>query len=522
MITNTLTKLLVINKLEHMEAWLIIVFVFLYLSALIIIIIITRARHSVHLPPGPLHLPIITDILWLRISFQEFKPFLRKVHAKHGPMISFRFWSNPHIFIADRSLAHQALIQNGVVFADRPKPFSHNNSDVELKISSSCYGPTWRVLRHNLASVMLHPFSHTRKRVLDDLINQLKSDAKSSSKNNNSIKVIDHIQHAMFCLLVFMCFGEGVDNEKIDGVKHVQRRSILSTGKLDKLNLFPKVVTHVLFRKHWRELLQIRKAQKNLLGELIRARKKETEKDVLCYVDTLLNLQLPEEKRELDEGEVVALCSEFLTAGTDTTSTALEWVMANLVKHPHVQQRLVEEIGGVVGDDGREGKKEVREEDLEKLPYLKAVILEGLRRHPPTHFVVPHAVTEDVIFNGYLVPKNGTVNFVVAEMGWDPSVWEDPMVFKPERFLLRGGESGGCEAFDITGKNEIKMMPFGAGRRICPGYNLAMLHLEYFVANLVWNFEWKSSLAGNVDLSEKQEFTMVMKHPLQAQISPRI
>ncbi|CAN1217705.1 Cytochrome P450 89A9 [Linum perenne] len=98
---------------------------------------------------------------------------------------------------------------------------------------------------------------------------------------------------------------------------------------------------------------------------------------------------------------------------------------------------------------------------------------------------------------------------MVAEMGRDPKVWEDPMSFKPERFV------------DIKGIKEIKMMPFGAGRRICPGYGLALLHLEYFVANLVWSFDWKAVEGDEVDLSEKQEFTVVMKNPLQANVSPR-
>ena len=250
--------------------------------------------------------------------------------------------------------------------------------------------------------------------------------------------------------------------------------------------------------------------------------------DVVSYVDTLLDLELPEEKRKLDEGELVTLCSEFMNAGTDTTSTALQWIMANVVKYPHVQQRLVEEIEQVMGERGSsdgdsESGREVKEEELQKMPYLKAVVLEGLRRHPPGHFVLPHAVTEDVVLNGHLVPKNGTVNFMVAQMGWDPEVWEDPMAFKPERFLDNGGSGGQVEAaFDITGTKEIRMMPFGAGRRICPGYNLAMLHLEYFVANLVWSFDWKVPNGGNVDLSEKQEFTVVMKDPLQAHITPRI
>ncbi|XVE62354.1 hypothetical protein DITRI_Ditri06bG0111500 [Diplodiscus trichospermus] len=93
------------------------------------------------------------------------------------------------------------------------------------------------------------------------------------------------------------------------------------------------------------------------------------------------------------------------------------------------------------------------------------------------------------------------------------------MAFKPERFLNNDKNSG--EVFDITGSREIKMMPFGVGRRICAGLGLAMLHLEYFVANLVWNFEWKAIDGDEVSLEEKQEFTVVMKTPLQAHIYPR-
>ena len=189
--------------------------------------------------------------------------------------------------------------------------------------------------------------------------------------------------------------------------------------------------------------------------------------------------------------------------------------MANMVKYPQIQERLLVEMKGVVGN----GEKEVKEEDLNKMPYLKAVVLEGLRRHPPAYFVIPHAVTEDVVLDGYLVPKKGTLNFMVAEMGRDPKVWEDPMAFKPERFLNGGGEG---DEFDITGSREIKMMPFGAGKRMCPASGLAILHLEYFVANLVWKFEWKAVDGDEVDLSEKAEFTIVMKNPLKARLSPRL
>ncbi|XVF42859.1 hypothetical protein PTKIN_Ptkin01aG0399600 [Pterospermum kingtungense] len=241
------------------------------------------------------------------------------------------------------------------------------------------------------------------------------------------------------------------------------------------------------------------------------------EGDVPSYVDTLLDLHLPEENRNLSVEEILGLCSEFLNGGTDNTSSLLQWIMANLVKYPHVQEKLFMEIKGVMGDNHEEM---VKEDKLPKIPYLKAVILEGLRRHPPLHFLIPHAVSEDVVFNEYFIPKNGTVNFMMADMGMDPKVWEDPISFKPERFLS-GDHNKDGEGFDITGSKEIKMMPFGAGRRICPGYSLAILHLEYFVANLVWNFEWKAVDGNDVNLEEKHEFSVKMKHPLQAIISPR-
>lgn len=159
-------------------------------------------------------------------------------------------------------------------------------------------------------------------------------------------------------------------------------------------------------------------------------------------------------------------------------------------------------------------EEEIKEEDLPKMAYLKAVILEGLRRHPPAHFVLPPVVTEDTEIGGYVLPKDVSVNFMVAEIGRDETVWAEPMEFKPSRFL-EGGEG---EGVDITGSREIKMMPFGAGRRICPALGLGMLHLEYFVANLVREFEWKQVEGEDIDLSERLELTVVMKNHLRAKI----
>ncbi|XP_050221244.2 cytochrome P450 89A2-like [Mercurialis annua] len=508
-----------------METWFLIIVTLAtsFLLKSIVNLFFQAKDQSQCLPPGPPKFPFVGSLLWLRKSFREFESTLISLHKQLGPIITLYMGSRPSISIADHSLAHQALIQRGAVFASRPPSSATNkiSSCNQHHISASFYGPTWRLFRRNLISEILNPsrvksYSHARKRSLQILFDRLESQSKSGG---HPVGVLDNFQFSMFCLIVFMCFGEHLGEKQIEEIVRLERGVMVNIHRLDKLSIMPKL-TKILFRKYWSEFLQIQKQREEAIISLIRARKKANEERKIknsndefnfCYVDTLFALQVADEKRNLTEQEMAALCNEFLNAGTDATSTALQWIMANLVKYPEVQEKLCMEIKQVTGD----GEKEVKEEDLHKMPYLKGVILEGLRKHPPGHVVLPHAVTEDIVLDNFLIPKNANVNFMVAEMGRDPKVWEDPMAFKPERF------TGDGEVFDITGSRGIKMMPFGAGRRICPAYGLAMLHLEYFVANLVWKFEWKAVDGKEIDMSEKLEFTTVMKNPLQALISPR-
>ncbi|XP_030543302.1 cytochrome P450 89A2-like [Rhodamnia argentea] len=515
-----------------MDLWFLVV-ITLSVAALLratVNLLSSHAKKKKSLPPGPLAFPVIGNFLWLRKSFSELEPVLRSLRARHGPMVTLHMGPRPAVFVSSHALAHQALVHHGAVFSDRAPPSAIVRvlSSNQHSINTSSYGPNWRLLRRNFTAEILHPsrirsYSRARAWVLHILVRELRS------QPGGVVRVVDHFQYAMFCLLVLMCFGDRLEEKQIKQIEETQRRLMLGMGRFGVFNFWPRLSKLVL-RNRWKEFYELYKNQNRVFVPLIKARSKakreqlskakENGNDVdgdwtVSYVDTLLDLELPEEKRKLEENELVSLCSEFLNAGTDTTSTALQWIVANLVKYPEIQERLYDEIKSVVG----QGAEQVKEEDLQRMSYLKAIVLEGLRRHPPLHFVVPHTVTEDAELGGYVIPKDGTINFMVAEMGWDPEVWEDPMAFKPERFLSCGG--GEAIGFDITGSKEIKMMPFGVGRRICPGYGLAMLHLEYFVANLVWLFKWRTVASEEVDLSEKQEMTIVMKTPLRAQITSR-
>ncbi|KAJ6850613.1 cytochrome P450 89A2-like isoform X1 [Iris pallida] len=504
-----------------MQLWLVALLTLLFSAS---VHFLAKRRRKTRLPPGPVAVPFLGNLLWLRHSLGDIESLLRDLHRKHGPIVTLRIGSRPAIFISDRGLAHKVLVEHGAAFSDRPAPLPATRflSSNQHNISSAAYGPLWRLLRRNLMSEILHPsrvrlYAHGREWVLGVLSGHLH--AQSRSSEDGSVVAKDSFQFAMFCLLVLMCFGEKLDEEAIREIEAAQRGILLYARNLNVLQFFPAVTKHV-FRSRWRTAAEMRRRQTEICLPLIKARREHKrrqldteERFVYSYLDSLLDVKLPEEGgRGLAEDEMVSLCSEFLNAGTDTTSTALQWIMAELVRNPDVQKKLYEEISSSVSSSGA-----VKEEELQKVPYLKAVVLEGLRRHPPGHFVLPHAASEEVEIEGYVIPKEATINFMVAEMGWDGRVWEEPMEFKPERFLGGGGAGG----VDVTGSREIKMMPFGAGRRICPGLGLAMLHLEYFVANLVREFEWRAAEGHEVDLSEKNEFTTVMKYPLRARLVPR-
>lgn len=208
--------------------------------------------------------------------------------------------------------------------------------------------------------------------------------------------------------------------------------------------------------------------------------------------------------------EIVTLCSEFLNGGTDTTGTAIEWAIGRLIENQQIQAKLYDEIHSIVGE------KPVDEKDVEKMPYLNAVVKELLRKHPPTYFSLTHSVTEPAMLAGYDIPTGTNVEFYLPGISEDPKIWSNPETFDPDRFFL------GCEDADITGVTAVRMMPFGVGRRICPGLSMATVHVNLMLARMVQEFEWIGyPEEGKVDFTEKLEFTVVMKNSLRAKIKPR-
>ncbi|KAL5197209.1 hypothetical protein ABZP36_000721 [Zizania latifolia] len=235
-------------------------------------------------------------------------------------------------------------------------------------------------------------------------------------------------------------------------------------------------------------------------------------------VDVLLNIN----KMDMDVGiqldtiEIKAIILDMFTAGTDTTTTAIEWAMAELITHPHAMRNVQHELRAVIGAVGR-----VMEDDMDRLPYLKAVLKETLWLHPPAP-LLPREPPEDAEILGYSVPARTRVVINVSAIGCDPAVWgEHAEEFSPERFMDSN--------VDYKGHN-FELLPFSAGRRGCPVVVFAVQTIEMALASLLYHFDWevataagrRGSLAGtsSLDMSETNGLAIRLKYGLPLVAKP--
>lgn len=191
----------------------------------------------------------------------------------------------------------------------------------------------------------------------------------------------------------------------------------------------------------------------------------------------------------------------------------IEWILARMVLHPQVQLTVHDELDKVVGRS-----RAVDETDISQLVYLTAVVKEVLRMHPPGPLLswARLAITETTI-DGYHVPAGTTAMVNMWAIARDPEVWADPLEFKPERFVAREGE----QEFSVFG-SDLRLAPFGSGRRTCPGKALGLTTVTFWVASLLHEYEWQPLDGNTVDLSEVLKLSCEMANPLVAKVRPRL
>lgn len=268
--------------------------------------------------------------------------------------------------------------------------------------------------------------------------------------------------------------------------------------------------THHVARRCASLLLQIKEFVQKIIDEhrLMPATQRNGDR-MHDFVDILLSL---DDSERLCDADMISVLWEMIFRGTDTTAILMEWILAELVLHPDAQRHVQQELDKLVSESGT-----IAEVDLEKLPYMKAVIKETLRKHPPGPLLswARLAIT-DVDVAGYHVPAGTTAMVNMWAITHDPALWKEPDKFVPERFL----QSHGGNDIDIRG-NDLRLAPFGAGRRVCPGMALGYGTIQLWTAHLLHKFNWIPHPQHSVNLSEVLRLSCEMKNPLYACATPR-
>ncbi|KAF6145077.1 hypothetical protein GIB67_013428 [Kingdonia uniflora] len=432
------------------------------------------------LPPGPMGLPVIGNLHMLRDLPHR---SLHRLSKKYGSIMFIRLGLVPAVVVSSPQAAELFLKTYDEVFASRANAqaveclFYGNNSLVFLH-----YGPYWRNIRkictlELLTNLKVEYFSPMRKEEVSNLVKSLRVTAKAQTVVDLSFMV----QSLMEDMTFLMLFGS--KDDRFD-FKPVVQETLRLTGTFNVadygLNHRFKTTSKVL-GKYLEEIIE----------EHVRdARETRATKNTV-FIQVMLSL-MESQKHGLDRENVKAIMVDMLAAAMDTSSTVIEWAFSELMRHPRVMNRVQEELQNVVGN------RLVDETDFSKLSYLDMVVKETLRLHPASPLTVPHESTEEIMIDGYLIPKKSKILINIFAIGRDPNAWsENTEAFYPERFIGTN--------IDLRGR-EFQLIPFGSGRRSCPGIQMGLTVVRLVLAQLLHCFNWElpeGTFPKNLYMSER-------------------
>lgn len=465
------------------------------------------------LPPGPLPLPLVGNILKLGV-----KPHisLAKLARIYGPVINLELGLVNTIVISSVDMAREVLQKNDASFSYRAElDIATVNDHVKSSIVFLHPVTKWRTMRRICAS---HMFSSSKldasqeirgKKVLE-LMSYIENGCRTGTPIDIGLAAFNLILNILSRTFFSKDFADP-DAEGGTEFKDLIWAIMVVAGKPNLSDFFPalKMLDPQGIRRR-SEILSTKLLSKfeSLVNKRLQERKSlgsPTKNDVLdALIDTIQDNN-GEAETDVVLSDLPHLFGDLFSAGIDTTSSTIEWAMAELLSHPERLKIAQAELQDVIGKGNQ-----VQEADIPRLSYLNAVIKETLRLHPPVPFLVPRAVITDVTLGRYTVPKGARVLVNTWAMGRDPSIWERPISFEPERFLN--------SKLDFKG-HDFELIPFGAGRRMCPGLPMGLRMLHLVLGSLIHSFDWKLQdgvTPKNLDMDEKFGFTLNRARPLIA------
>ncbi|KAL1560785.1 premnaspirodiene oxygenase-like [Salvia divinorum] len=494
----------------------------LILSAIFVFLFNNRKKprysKSIKLPPAPRKLPIIGNLH--QISNPPFR-CLRDLSKQYGPLVHLKLGELTAVVVSSPDLVKKMLKDLDPVFADRrQRTFSDIIMYGSSDIAFGSYGGYWRQMRKLCINELLSPkmvqlFQSIRS---DETARLIRSLHESSGRTVNLTEKIFSHSSSITCRAAY---GSVIkDNEAF--LKLTADATALASG-FEIADLFPssRIVSALSWTK-WQLKTMRRKLDVTLDDVIDRHKRNRVENgsgggrrsgnsefgsedmvDVFLRVKEEGQLQFP-----IDNDNIKAVLYDVFVAGTDTSAGTIDWIMAELLRHPQVMAKAQAEVRQAL-----KGNSTEQDHVVHNLKYLKLVIKETLRLHP-TFPMVSRASKEEQMINGYIIPAGEWVIVNIWAMHRDPRYWKDPEMFKPERF-----ENQSLDFVD----GDCHFLPFGAGKRMCPGITFGLANVEFILSQLLYNFDWglpEGVRGEDLDMTENNGLTAARKHSLSVVVTP--
>ncbi|XP_057435708.1 cytochrome P450 71D11-like [Lotus japonicus] len=485
----------------------------LFLSLLVTLVMIRKnfkkTPTTTNVLPGPWKLPIIGNMFQLITPTPHRK--LRDLAITHGPIMHLQLGEIFTVVVSSAEYAREVMKTHDIIFASRPHllardVLSYNCTDIAF----SPYGNYWRQLRkisaiELLSTKRVRSLWPIREKEISTLIKLI------ASKEGSEINLTGEVYSTIYTFFSKAAFGKKYADQE-EFILVVKQLYKISVGfyigdyfpsakwlqslsgmrpKLEKLQQIIDKIMENIINDHKEARLRAKEALVEEEGDLIDAILKfgESDNNGLGFHLTTNNIK--------------AILLDFFSAGSGTAITTIIWAMTEMMKDPTVLKKTQIEVREVFDKRGK-----IDESGIEELKYFKVVIKEVLRLHPPAPLLLPRECQEACEINGFNIPGKSRVLVNAWAIARDPKYWPEPDRFYPERFI--------SSSINFIG-NDFEYIPFGAGKRICPGINYGMANVEHGLAYLLYHFDWslpKGMKTEDLNLTEEFGVTMSRKDDL--------
>ncbi|KAG9442361.1 hypothetical protein H6P81_018215 [Aristolochia fimbriata] len=480
--------------------------------------VVFRRRNWRNSPPGPTGWPVLGYLPYLTDRLHE---DLHQLANTHGSLFSLRMGQKPAIVVSSPEIVKEILKHKDITFSSRT--ITEAVRCVTYDATSLVfvpYGSRWRLLRKLLTTELfssrsLELLQPARKQQVRGLLLDFYSAWESQTPRNIADSTFVVSANLISNLV---CSKSLFDNSKKEGreLKEMVWEILEVVGAPNLADLIPSLKIldpQGLKRRVWKVVKKFDDFFEKLIDERLDDRKKglkSNDNGRQDMLDVFLDYrsEKKDELKQFSRVDIKGMLSDMFVAGTDTSSSTVEWGMAEILSKPEIYNKVVAELEAVVGKD-----RFVEESDIPKLTYFQAAVKEVFRLHPGVPLLIPRRTGEAAEVCGYHVPEHCIVFVNVWGMARDPKVWPEPLEFKPERFVGRD--------VDVKGQ-DFELLPFGTGRRSCVGMPLGHRMVHYSLASLLHAFDWNFPAEVVHDRSEKVGITLQKGKTLIGIPKPRL